>query len=264
LFLFKPFGLNLYHGNILLLSFGFGFTTFIILLGFFKIAYPLFPLFFREDGWTIKREILSTFIILSLIGLGNGIYAALYGITKFDIENILWFELFTLLIGIFPVVAIVLFKENQLSEKYQGESESLNKIIDNETKRITKVETKVIEEPSVKIKIRSESGKEDLELEAGLFLFMRGADNYAEIYFFEGPKIIKKVIRTSLKLVEQTVGNKKECYRCHKSYLVNLNKVVHISGNAQGYKLHLKEVEDLIPVSRKLNQEIKNLLVENG
>jgi DNA-binding LytR/AlgR family response regulator len=52
---------------------------------------------------------------------------------------------------------------------------------------------------------------------------------------------------------------KQNIYRCHKSYLVNLAKVNHVSGNAQGYKLHLKDVEDQIPVSRKLNEEIKEI-----
>jgi DNA-binding LytR/AlgR family response regulator len=45
-------------------------------------------------------------------------------------------------------------------------------------------------------------------------------------------------------------------YRCHRSYLVNLNYIRHISGNATGYKLHLEGVNDLIPVSRNLNNEI--------
>jgi DNA-binding LytR/AlgR family response regulator len=47
-------------------------------------------------------------------------------------------------------------------------------------------------------------------------------------------------------------------YRCHKSYVINLDQVNHISGNAQGYKFHLKSAEDLIPVSRSNNEFVKN------
>ena len=49
-------------------------------------------------------------------------------------------------------------------------------------------------------------------------------------------------------------------FRCHKSYLVNLHQVKHISGNAQGHKLHLFYGDELIPVSRKNNSIIKEKL----
>jgi DNA-binding LytR/AlgR family response regulator len=48
-----------------------------------------------------------------------------------------------------------------------------------------------------------------------------------------------------------------DIFRCHKSYLINLTQVAHISGNAQGYKLHLQNSTIEIPVSRTLNATIK-------
>jgi DNA-binding LytR/AlgR family response regulator len=44
-------------------------------------------------------------------------------------------------------------------------------------------------------------------------------------------------------------------YKTHRSYLVNLNYVEHVTGNAQGYKLHLNSHEEKIPVARN---SIKN------
>ena len=29
--------------------------------------------------------------------------------------------------------------------------------------------------------------------------------------------------------------------RCHRAYIVNINHIIHISGNAQGYRLNLTE-----------------------
>ncbi len=52
----------------------------------------------------------------------------------------------------------------------------------------------------------------------------------------------------------------KKVIRCHKSYIVNLNKVNRISGNAKGYKLQIDELDFLIPVSRSLGIDDLNQL----
>jgi len=49
--------------------------------------------------------------------------------------------------------------------------------------------------------------------------------------------------------------------RCHRSYLVNINAIKSVSGNAQGLKLQLKNTEQIIPVSRKYISKIKTILV---
>lgn len=56
--------------------------------------------------------------------------------------------------------------------------------------------------------------------------------------------------------MEENLAEFPEFYRCHRTYIVNLQKVKHISGNAQGYKLHLENIDTLIPVSRSLNEGI--------
>jgi DNA-binding LytR/AlgR family response regulator len=43
--------------------------------------------------------------------------------------------------------------------------------------------------------------------------------------------------------------------RC--AYIVNLDQVLQLSGNAQGLRLHLKGIDTTIPVSRTLNNEIR-------
>src|SRR5215471_9595112 len=67
----------------------------------------------------------------------------------------------------------------------------------------------------------------------------------------------QKVIRNSLKNLEDQLSKYPGIYRCHRTCLVNLQKVIHASGNAQGIKLHLNGTNELIPVSRSLTQEIK-------
>jgi hypothetical protein len=55
-------------------------------------------------------------------------------------------------------------------------------------------------------------------------------------------------------------GGAPQFYRCHRTCLVNLYRVYKVSGNAQGYKLHVEGVEELSPVSRSLNEVIREKL----
>ncbi|NNK69400.1 MAG: LytTR family transcriptional regulator [Flavobacteriaceae bacterium] len=50
--------------------------------------------------------------------------------------------------------------------------------------------------------------------------------------------------------------------RCHRSYIINVDHVQHISGNLQGYQLELSGFQDLVPVSRSYTRRIKTLLLK--
>jgi DNA-binding LytR/AlgR family response regulator len=50
-------------------------------------------------------------------------------------------------------------------------------------------------------------------------------------------------------------------FRCHRAYIVNLDKVQHVEGNAQGYRLRFPDVEEPVPVSRNLNSEFSDKLL---
>ena len=91
-------------------------------------------------------------------------------------------------------------------------------------------------------------------------MFMRSADNYVEVFYHRANQTRCELIRTTLKLCTDLFAQQENILRCHKSYLVNLRFVNHVSGNAQGYKLHLKHTDELVPVSRTHNEVIKTRL----
>jgi DNA-binding LytR/AlgR family response regulator len=66
---------------------------------------------------------------------------------------------------------------------------------------------------------------------------------------------LKKVLlRSTLSLIHQQLGSFEFFIKCHRSYVVNRNHIVSTSGNAQGLKLKLKDIEEPIPVSRTLTK----------
>jgi len=91
-------------------------------------------------------------------------------------------------------------------------------------------------------------------------LFLAARENYIIIHYLDQGILHKEMIRSTMKQATGDLKNYPEFFRCHKSYLVNLNRVKSVSGNAQGLKLHLSHAEDVIPVSRNLTENLNDLL----
>ena len=68
------------------------------------------------------------------------------------------------------------------------------------------------------------------------------------------------MLRSTLKKMEDAVADYSFLFRCHRTYLVNMELVVKVIGNAQGYRLHLSGLEESIPVSRNLNDMVQKML----
>jgi len=81
-------------------------------------------------------------------------------------------------------------------------------------------------------------------------LVFEASDNYVSVYYRKDDEIEKVLRRGTLKMVEEQLGQNELIQRCHKSFIVNISNVEKVSGNAQGYKLHFRNLEFSIPVSR--------------
>lgn len=116
--------------------------------------------------------------------------------------------------------------------------------------------------PSIKLNyiINDEQNKKALTLKKINILFIKGADNYIEIYFINEQGIItKELIRNTLSTIESDIEND-FLARVHRSYLCNLSKVNKLSGNSRGYQLHFAETEETIPVSRAKSDDVTRKL----
>lgn len=258
--IFQPFHLNTLSEKIFAAAFGFGLTTAAVIGITGAICLPLLPKFFSEERWTVGRQLLWSFAITAVVGLANVLFAARFGIVGWSLESILRMEFYTLAVGIFPVGISVLLKEARLKRRYERQSEEINSEL--EEHRITEKESSAINADDALITLSSENLSEHLSLKARDLLYVRSADNYVEIYYKSEHQIVKKLLRSSLKVVTEALRMHEQFFRCHKSYFVNLHKVERVSGNAQGYKLHMFGTTVKIPVSRQYNDVIKRRLTD--
>jgi hypothetical protein len=265
LFVFQPFGLRESAGGItkLLAIAGYGVVSFAcISIGSFFLS-KLFPAWFKNENWTVNKEIQITLFNILLIGLCNTLYTSLVFRQSSSLSQLLYFELITLAVGIIPVTVIVLFRYNRLLRTNLNLAQEMNtELRPLEPETTSKATTSDLSEtrPENKFIFSSESGTEQLTLKQQDFLFATAADNYVELHYSANGATKKSLIRSSLNRVEEIVKSDPQLVRCHRAFLVNLAQVRNFSGNAQGLKLELNHTPELIPVSRKMVAEIKSLL----
>jgi DNA-binding LytR/AlgR family response regulator len=112
-------------------------------------------------------------------------------------------------------------------------------------------------ENTATIHVASENQGESFEVKKNDLIYLQSAENYVEVYFLENGKIQKRIIRNTLKQLAKDWEGETALFRCHKSYLINLSRVLAVTGNAQGLKAQLEHVETTIPISRLLIDDLK-------
>jgi hypothetical protein len=138
---FKPFGIGTYTSRYLLLyALGFGGVTFGLIFANLLILCRIFPSYFREESWTVGREIFITLVHVAFIGLGNYLFSALLSITQATFNKFLYYEFISICIGAFPIVVWTLIKENRLLKQNRVEAEKFETVLHPE-KVITVKET---------------------------------------------------------------------------------------------------------------------------
>jgi hypothetical protein len=256
LVLLRPFGfdelpINLLFRNAVL----YGVVTFIIASLNALLAPKIFPHFFKEEKWTIGKEMIMMLWQIVSISIGNIFLTHfLYG-NPIDLYNIVMFLGITTVVGIFPVTLIVLLKQQILLKKYSEGAKSLGKqLTGNPSHEITN------ESHSSLIHFTGDNQNEKISLPLEDFRFISSVDNYIKIHFIKQGILSTYVLRSSLKKAEHTLTDYPQLFRCHRTYIVNLGAVSNVTGNAQGYKLHLKGTDEIVPVSRSLNSELTGLV----
>ena len=247
LYVFKPFGLHVLPGEELVtVTLGYGLVT----TGYLIIHLTVLAVFFRESSWTVWKEIINTLVIITMIGLCNFLYHAIYFSHTFNFITLLKLQFETLAVSFIPVSLIILLQQNFLLKKYLKEADEINRKKDYEFSEGSDEKL---------ITISAQNPKNNLEYSCNDILFCHAQDNYVIVHFIRDLKHTKEIIRTTLRKTREDLLEHDNYFHSHKSYIVNLDKVKKVTGNAQGLKLHFDSVNEIIPVSRKLHQEFLNI-----
>ncbi|WP_077923709.1 LytTR family DNA-binding domain-containing protein [Spirosoma sp. 209] len=261
---FEPFGINLWntdHKSLKLL--GFGLVTFVVTALNFTVWNRLFPRQFSDERWTVGREILLITGNILLIALANRLYMEwllrLEGLSY----SVNWVSmiLITFLVGLFPTTGVVLLNYVRQLKKYSESAAQLpvHPPVQPGITPITPSPT------GHSLTLVADNDRDTLSLDPADLLFIESSDNYCTVVYWKDTdrsKPAKVLLRSSLSRMAAQI-EVPHIVRCHRSYVVNLDRVERVTGNAQGYKLHLAGGQLAVPVSRQYNDtlvaELKSL-----
>jgi LytTr DNA-binding domain len=278
LLLLKPFGNNSSFNQVLWNSAIAGLLTFTAIIFDFFVLFPLFPSFFKEEKWTILREIIFTIIIITTIATFNVLAGVFIWNGSFSFTSWLSMILYTSMIGIAPATVSILINQARLLKKYRNEVIIINEnlslkptikeeIIENsipvETENVFEEQSKnTIFQTPIHLTLEAENKKDNLTILYSSFLAATSADNYVKIFYHESEKLKTTIIRSTLKRMEENTSAFPQLFRCHRTAIVNMSLVQTVNGTAQGYCLQLPYLQEEIPVSRNLNQIVKEKLAD--
>lgn len=115
------------------------------------------------------------------------------------------------------------------------------------------------EQDDIDFVLVNENGKVLLNVKSNKILCFEANDNYAVTYYINDKGEVKKSMeRISLKKIEDLLVEIGVTFfeRVHKSYLININFVEEVKGKAQAYKVQLRELSFLVPVSRSFKIDL--------
>ncbi len=249
LIVFQPFGTaNAQIPNKLLFLSGYGWITFIS-LSLINGGLPrLFPSLFEEEKWVVWKQMLLLAIGLSLCFLCCYLYMNFWFGWPLSINSFLGFYSIALAIAVTPVIIITLVEYIFHLKNNQAVANTFNEQIQPNASSDTI------------IRFKDENDRVDFTILLDQLFFIKAANNYVELNYVEEEQIKKYLLRNSIRNMEQQLQGP-SIKRCHRSYIVNMDKVGRITGNAQGYKLHFPfTAEYVVPVSRSKGKELLELM----
>ncbi|MEM7108230.1 MAG: LytTR family transcriptional regulator DNA-binding domain-containing protein [Bacteroidota bacterium] len=245
LFIYQPYGASEIKENQYLFLAGFGLCVSLVLTFTYLVLPRIFPNFFAQDDWQIRKEVLFLLITFLIISLLNYAYNSTVGANIAPQHTPLEFVGITVSIGIFPLIILIFLVELYLNSKNATEASKLSKIIKPNSNPADSEFTIVPE--TIKSK--------PLTLTVSQFIFAKSDNNYATFYFSAGGKVEKQLVRVGLKNVENQVNDYPFLVRCHNSYLINVRKVSEVKGNARSLYVYLEGYDTPIPISRNFDRQ---------
>ncbi|MCY6330319.1 LytTR family DNA-binding domain-containing protein [Bacteroides fragilis] len=256
LLVLQPFGISGIEGHKFWILLGFmGVTAVFLSIPVYLFA-CLFPEFYKEEGWTVWKQIVNLLMVILFIAVGNWLYSTFvfgWGL-RWDVFCV--FALFTLVIGLFPTVLFILLNQNRLLAIHLEEATEMNLHLQRSVSATESIETTEI------VSLLSFQGgtRESLELDSKDLLYIESDENYIRVNYQKGGRTMQCLLRMTMKQAEEVTGGSPLVAKCHRAFLVNLRKVVKVSGNSQGYRLLLEGCPEEIPVSRAYSKQVKELM----
>ena len=252
--IFQPFEFNLDNINQIKVLLWFALVIIVNTTIVFVLFPKIFKRFHNPDTWTVGKTLLTYLILIVLIGLCVTLlnYSIFIKPRLDNYAPIFLTDMFaSLTIGMVPLCIITFIVQNRALKRNLEEAKEMNKILAEKIKPV------VPEEGFITL---TGATKESITVKSDNILYLEATGNYVNVHYKQDNKVTYKLLRTTIKQVEEALQHQPEFVRCHRAFILNTDKIRHVTGNAQGYKLSLYDTAEEIPVSRTYLNTIKDIL----
>jgi len=193
---------------------------------------------------------IDDFIILALTTVAIVFYLRYVG--SVDISFYIVFKV--IMICLIPPVVLWLY-DNFKEIKQRNES-----LIKDKEAILKKYEKQEEDFYNKSFDFISENSNERLSLQIMDVIVIKSADNYVEIVYKEDDIIKNKLIRNTLKSIEQQTMSISNFVRCHRTAIVNTIYIKKLNRKFNNYWLSIRGYNEHIPVSRQYILKIREVL----
>lgn len=214
-----------------------------------------------EENWTVTHEVFLILFVLAVISL---VLFILFLNLNPETNR---FELFTLVvlrtlaISSFPVLILVLYEQSHHQKIKRRQADDLNQKLLKKQNELS-LKSALTDLPA-KIVLLAENKKVALRVDPADLSFVRSQGNYVEVFYHQNQKIRKELIRNSLKSIESQLPEL-DFFRCHNSFVVNIQHIQKVEGNARNLVLLLQRIEEKIPISRNKSEMLLELFQQKA
>lgn len=251
---FEPFNFRLNSLRQLWVLLGFALVALLATSIVFVLFPKIFKQFYNPQKWSVGKSLLNNIFLLLIVGVCVVCYDYFIVIKQLPgyFPTSFLIDLFAALtIGIAPITIITIIIQNRALKRNLCESKEITKELSKRVKSDT------TENRYITLK---GSTKESINVKAEELLFIEATGNYVAVHYKQNGRPTQKLLRSTIKQMEDSLQNHAIFIRCHRAFIVNINIISNINGNAQGHKLTLLDSLQEIPVSRTYLKKLKEAL----
>jgi hypothetical protein len=240
LYMLQPFGFSGYQGNKFLVAALFGIITTCCCAIYEWLVFQ--HLFQHIKPWCIWHQGLAILGLLLFIAISNCVlFSFIFGY-PITLGIFISFLYWTLAIGVFISAATVGINYNRFLRR------KMEALLSNTSE----------EQKDILVTIHDTNVRgNDLCIPINNLLYVEARKNNVCVCHLKDGKPVKEEIHTTLTAVMEDLKDYENIFRCHRSFVVNVNNITSAQGNSNGYQLTLGACHDSIPVSRSYVPQLK-------
>ncbi|TLX77813.1 LytTR family transcriptional regulator [Labilibacter sediminis] len=238
------FGLNLKSQELFLYS------SLVILTGVL-VAVISRVLLYHYNKKKIRTTLWAFLLIIALEVICMSLFYTIYEAVFIKSDNRPYTEVFKVSL---QNTALVLLLPYAVLWLYFSWQDKIYKI-----KMLTESEENSVLDGKMMIPFLDEKGTMRITIKLDDILYLKGADNYVTIFYLNKKSISKFLLRNTIKNIEKVMEDK-PITRCHRSYMVNFDKIKIIRRERGGHILEMDTDPPIeVPVSKTYMDEVFQL-----